>query len=196
MSVHSASVHHTTAAYHRQPNWEPPRRGLGITGLCVSGLGILGLAVLFSNSHGRPLTAGTVAWLTLTAVLILGGLQCARWGFSSARSSDTAREFGEDLFSVMSRLDDLAEKVDELTALTAQVIHESHAAAEAVEAPAEPEQKPAQQHAPRQRRRRNRRESAEATGATDNVVRLPTTDQRYTDALRRIAKKIVDDPDK
>ena len=193
MSVHSASVHHTTAVYHRQPNWEPPRRGLGITGLCVSGLGILVLAVLFSTSHRSPITVGPVAWLTLAGVLILGGLEGARWGFTSARAYDTKQEFGEDLFSVMSRLDDLTEKVDDLTALNAQVIHESHTTAEVAEAPAEPEQKPAQQHAPRQRSRRARRDRP-ADGSGENVI--PMRARRAADALRRLTEQFPDPDDK
>lgn len=190
MSVHSASAHHTTALYHRQPTWEPPRRGLGITGLCVSALGTLGLAVLFSGSHRTPMTVGAVAWLTVAAVLILGGLQGARWGFSSARATDTRREFGEDLFSVMSRLDDLTEKVDELTALNAQAIHEVHTTAEVVETPVEPEQKPAQQQAPRQRKRRRGRNDGDSD---PNVI--PLRARRASDALRRLKEHIEDDRD-
>lgn len=168
---HSASADHTTAVLHHEPRWEPPRRGFGIAGLCLSGCGLAIFIYYFSTHASNPQVTGqAIGWAALAVALTPSGLIVGRWGFGSQRSADTRRAFVEDIVAIYERVEDLGDKVDALCALNAEALHEAKAAP-SVE---QPEAKPApQQHAPRQRRNRRRREADDATSATDNVVNQP-----------------------
>lgn len=180
---YSASAHHTTADFHHEPGWDPPRRAFGIAGLTLSGAG-LGVFVFFFAVHAdKPMvTSHGMGWAALAVTMVLGGLQCARWGFGSQRAVDTKRAFVEDLLAVITRVDDLTEKVDALTAVNSQMLHETKAAA-GHERTEESETKAGGQQAPPRQRRRRRREDGGAAGAADNVV--PMRSRKAADALRR-----------
>jgi hypothetical protein len=187
----SASADHSTAVLHHEPRWEPPRRGLGIAGLCLSGCGLAIFIYYFStHAHNPQVTGQAIGWAALAVALTPSGLIVGRWGFGSQRAADTRRAFVEDIVAMYDRVEDLGEKVDGLIALTAQAAHEAKAPAPEQRA-AEPEAKPVPpQQAPRQRKRRRRSDNDGET----NVV--PLRSRRAADALRRLQEHINDSTDK
>lgn len=186
----STSADHTTAVLHHEPRWDPPRRGFGIAGLCLSGCG-LAIFIYYFSTHANSLvvTGHAIGWAALAVALTPSGLIVGRWGFGSQRAADTKRAFIEDIIAIYDRVEDLGEKVDALTALNAEALHAAPPLEPRVE---EPAVVPAQQHAPKQRRRRGRREAEGATGATDNVVRLPQPPSEETmRAARGLASRFL-----
>lgn len=137
----------------------------------ILGLVILAMCIAISASHRTaagfaPIPYGTTA---LACCMTLGGLILLLF-----------RILHGDRDEMMRRLEAVDQKLDNVWGIAAV----SSIEAKPVSVP--------QQHT--QRRGRRRKKAPGEIGAADNVVRLPN--QRYTDALKRIAKKIADDPDR
>lgn len=171
--------------------------GYGHTSLAFCGAGILVLTVVFSTAYRSPMTVGPIAWLALSVTLTIGGLLGACFAFAEQRRERSRAAFATELHALESatketsnetRLDlaTLAGATRVLTNRQEQMID--------LLAHASLEQAPPKARRPARPRRRRHHSGAEGTaGAADNVVQLPS--QRYTNALKRIAKKIVDDQD-
>lgn len=147
--------------------------GLVILAVCIT------VSVSTRTAHGyEPMPAGTTA---LACVMTLGGLILLLFRILHG----DREELDGRVDAIVARLEVIDEKLNHVWGIAARTSIEA---------------KPArtEQHAPR-RRKRNRTAGAQTDAPVDGakVINLPRQpSQRYTEALKRIAKKIVDDPDK
>lgn len=115
----------TTQPPKRQPTvWVPPRRTIGTAAVAAALIGAGLFLLLLGDSGGihGTVTAGHI----FAGILVLGGLEGARWSFGSQRAADREAVF-------LRRLDADDDRLDELFGELAEVRNTVSAAMSALE---------------------------------------------------------------